>query len=184
MRRPLGLLLLPLSLLLALTLTACGDDDRRGRDGGDGGETTIDFTSLENVQWREDLGCGLGFGTVDSGGYFRLTVHHTGDRAGSLPRSVELPDPEWEAEVVSGKHLAANWCNDVILEPEAEVAKTWQLVEGTLTFDGPIPPLSSPSKPLEARATLTGIVVEDADGERTAMADVSLHNGQWGFFAG
>lgn len=177
MRRPLGLTVLALVLLTGLTLTACGDDD-------DGGETTTSFTSLENVEWREDLGCGFGFGTVDGAEHFRLTVHRTGDRAGALPRAVQLPDPAWDAEVVAGKHLAANWCNDLVTEPEAEVAKTWQVVEGTLTFEGDIPPLDTPSSPLDVRAKLTGIVVEDADGERTAMADVVLHNGVWGFFAG
>lgn len=180
MHRSPGLLAAPLALLLALALTACGDD----RSEGGNGRTTISFTSLENVQWREDLGCGFGFGTVDSGGYFRLTVHHTGERAGALPRSVALPDPGWEAEVVSGEHLAANWCNDVLLDPQAEVAKTWQVVEGTLTFEGDVSRLASSGGPREVRATLTGIVVEDADGERTALADVSLRNEQWGFFAG
>lgn len=177
MRRPLGLLTLPCSLVLALA--GCGDDEGNG-----GGQTTTSFTSLENVQWREDLGCGFGFGTVDGPEHFRLTVHHRGDGTGTPPRSVELPDPAWEAEVATGTHLAANWCSDLIMDPRAEVARTWQLVEGTLTFEGDLPPLTSPGGPREVRATLTGIVAEDADGERTAMADVSLHNGQWGFFAG
>jgi hypothetical protein len=185
MHRPLGQPATPLALLLAvvlaLTLGACSDTDDGG--GGDGA-TTISFTSLDNVSWREDLGCGFGFGTVDTSEHFRLTVHHTGERTGRLPRSVELPDPAWEGEVVTGTNLAANWCSDVLLDPRAKVAKTWEVVEGTLTFDGDVPPLASAGRPLDVRARLTGVVAEDADGERTAMADVSLHNGLWGFFAG
>ena len=38
-----------------------------------------------------------------------------------------------------GTHLAANWCNDVIVDPQAEIDETWEIVEGTLEFVGDDP---------------------------------------------
>lgn len=163
--------------LAVAALTACGDEES-------GGRTTISETRWENVVLDQDLGCGYGFAATDRTEHFRLTLHHTGDRDRSLPRAVELPDPAWEAGLQNGQHLAANWCNDVVMDPQAEVAATWRIVAGTLTFEGEVPALRTPGRPVQVRATLAGAVGEDDDGERVELGDVTLHNSQWGFFAG
>lgn len=173
MRRLIG----PVALALLLPLAACGEEDGVG--------TTIDFTRLEDIELTRHLGCGHGFAVTDRLEHHRLDVFHRGDRSGPLPRTVRLPDPEWEAELLVGDDLAANWCNDVILEPEAEVRATWRVVAATLTFVGGVPPLDQTSgTPLEARAELAGVVVEHVDGERVELGDVPLHNEMWGFYAG
>lgn len=165
---------------LTTALAGCGDTDP---DTGPGG-TTVDFTSLDNVRWAEDLGCGFGFGRVDTGEAFWITVRTSGNRSAPLARSVTLPAPEWDAEVVAGHQLVANWCQDVILDPQAEVTATWEIVAGTLTFVGDIPELTTDGRPGRARAELSDLVIVDSDGTRTELDDIALTNDQWGFFAG
>ena len=158
-------------------LTSCGEDDSRGR-------TTISETRWENVVLGQDLGCGYGFAATDRTEHFLLTVHVSADRGSTLPRTVELPDPAWDAELQTGEHLAANWCNDVLLDPQAEVARTWRLVAGTLTFEGELPVVRPANASSDVRDMLVGAVGEDEDGERVELGDVTLRNDRWGFFAG
>lgn len=177
--------LLPLAALslLAAVLGACGSDDEPERRGVDSGSPA---SGLASVDLTTDLGCGFGFARVDDAGTTMLTVYHSAD-AGRITRTVSLPDAGWEAQVNVGRHLDANWCNDVIDEPVAEVDETWEVVEGTLTFDGRIPPSTWDAQgggdgPVVAE--LTGVVVEAPDGERVELGDIALTNSSWGFLAG
>jgi hypothetical protein len=174
--------LLPVASLsvLVVALGACGSDD--GDDGDDRG-TDSGSSGLASVELTEDLGCGYGFAVSDEAEEARLTVHRNAD-PGKIERTVSLPDPHWDAEVLVGTHLAANWCNDVIEEPQAEVDETWEIVEGTLEFVGELPPVDGTSADQPVRAELTGVVLEGPDGERVELDDLSLRNGAWGFFAG
>ncbi len=168
-----------LSLLLA-ALAACGGDDDGGVGAVDPGPSE---SGLAAVELTDDLGCGYGFAVVDKDETTLLGVYGVGD-ARKLGRTVSLPDPAWEAEVRVGTHLAANWCNDVIMEPQAETDETWEIVEGTLEFVGEIPPVDGASAEQPVRAELTGVVVESPDGEQVELGDLSLTNSSWGFFAG
>ncbi len=173
-----------LSVLVAL-LGACGDEDDgngRGLDPGSPG------SGLATVELTEHLGCGFGFAISDEAQETLLSIRHTGDDA-PVGRTVTLPDPVWSAEVRVGTDLAANWCTDVIEEPEAEVAETWEVIEGTLRFEGELPPFEwsesvAEEAPEVVRAELTGVVVEGPDGERVELGDLPLSNRAWGFLAG
>ena len=93
---------------------------------------------------------------------------YRGTDAGKVTRTVSLPDSAWEAEVRVGTHLAANWCNDVIMDPQAETDETWEIVEGTLEFVGEV--RRSTARPRTSRrAELTGVVVEEP-GRRAGRA--------------
>jgi hypothetical protein len=171
--------LVPLSLLVA-ALGACGsdDDDGRGTDTG-----TRSGSGLAAVQLTDDLGCGYGFSVTDEDQETLLSVHRSAD-AGRVTRSVSLPDSGWDAEVRVGTNLAANWCSDLIMQPDAMVTETWEVVEGTLEFVGEVPPVNGSAADQPVRAQLTGVVVESAGGERVELGDLSLVNESWGFFAG
>jgi hypothetical protein len=173
--------LLPLIPLTALVvaLGACGDndDDKRGVDG------QPDESGLASVELTNDLGCGYGFARADDAGETLLSIHH---RAGAdrPARTVTLPSPDWDAEVTVGTHLDANWCSDVIDDPQAEVDQTWAIVEGTLQFEDQVPPVDGTPADQPVAAELTGVVVESPDGEQVELGAISLRNESWGFFAG
>ncbi|WP_322938022.1 hypothetical protein [Nocardioides bizhenqiangii] len=171
-------LLLPLASLsvLVAALGACGADD------GDGG-TDAGSDGLASVELTEDLGCGYGFAVSDKAERALLSVHHNAE-PGAIERTVSLPDPAWDAQVLVGTHLAANWCNDLIEEPQAEVDETWEIVEGTLEFVGEVPATGDSPADQPVRAELSGVVAQSPDGERVELGDLSLTNGAWGFFAG
>lgn len=169
--------------LLAATLGACGSEDDVPRRGTDAGTTAA---GPESASLTRDLACGFGFAKVDDGGEVLLAIHHTGT-SGRATRTIELPALAWEAEVRVGRHLDANWCTDVIQEPQADVDETWEIVEGTLELQGPLPPLDW-SDDLDfdtpVVAELTGVVLEGPDGEQVAFADQNLTNTAWGLLAG
>lgn len=177
--------LLPLASLsvLVVLLGACGDDDDGG---GRGLDPASPGSGLAAVDFTEDLPCGYGFAAADEADEALLSIHHSGGDAAEVDRTVTLPDPAWDAEVRVGSHLSANWCADVIDDPQAEVEETWTIVEGTLRFEGDLSPLEFSEQGAVDRvhAELTGVVVEGPDGERVELGDISLSNRAWGFFAG
>lgn len=166
--------------LLVVALGACGTDDDRGERGVDKGGTTSGPAAADLT---EDWGCGYGFAVSDDAQETLLRIFHDAD-ASRVARTVTLPDPAWDAEVLLGSDLAANWCSDVVEEPQAEVDETWRIVEGTLTFAGKVPPIDGSPADQPVRAELTGVVVEGPDGERIELGDLSLANHSWGYFAG
>jgi len=176
--KPRLLPLVSVSLLVA-ALGACGtdDDDKEGPDNG------ASSSGVADVELTEDWGCGYGFSVSDKAQETMLQIDHVGD-ADQVAGTVTFPDPAWEGAVLVGTDLAANWCSDVIDEPQAEVDETWTIVEGTLTFAGEVPPSDGTSADQPVRAELTDVVVEGADGERVELGDLSLSNDSWGFFAG
>ncbi len=178
--RLLSLASLAALFVLVAALGACGNDEV----GGDRGVVTGPSESgLAAVELTEDLSCGYGFSIADDAQETLLSVQRN-TYAGKVGRTVSLPDPAWDAEVRVGTHLAANWCNDVIMDPQAEVDETWEIVEGTLEFVGKVPHIDGTATDQPVRAELTGVVVESPDGEQVELGDLSLTNGSWGFFAG
>ena len=177
--------LLPLASLsvLVVALGACGTDDEGGKHGVDTGSPD---SGLASVDLTADWGCGYGFAVSDQAQQALLSVYHGGDES-KIDQTVTFPDPSWEAQVRVGTNLAANWCDDVIVDPQAEVDETWKIVEGTLRFEGDPPPVTyEQGKQVDqpVRAQLTGVVVESPNGEQVELGDIALVNESWGFFAG
>ncbi len=172
-----------LPLLLLAVLAACGSEDSDGsRDPGSGDPSPAE--GLADVELTRDLGCGYGFSRTNEEETALLSIHHSHDASRGPQRSTTLPDPDWTAEVLVGTHLAANWCIDVIEEPQAEVDETWTIVEGTLTFAKQPPKVDGSETEQPVVAELSGVVVENEDGDRVEFGDFSLINSSWGFFAG
>lgn len=57
--------------------------------------------------------CGIGFAVSTEDQHVALVIH-LGDTSDAVEVPVSLPDDRWVAEVVIGKHLMAQWCDDVV----------------------------------------------------------------------
>jgi hypothetical protein len=133
----------------------------------------------------EEYGCGYGFWLGSPDG--RLAVRFAADNelaaGGELPREVSLPDAAWDATVLIGEDLYANWCDDVLEpgEPEPVVAETWPITAGTIRVETPAAPAGCPS---EARATVADLEATRPDGTVVELGTRQLANDTWGCFAG
>jgi hypothetical protein len=133
----------------------------------------------------DDYGCGYGFwlGSPDGRAALRFAADHEEAVSGGLPQEASLPHEAWDATVLIGEDLYANWCDDVLEagEPEPVVAEEWLITAGTLTFD--VRPETADC-PVEARATATSIEATRPDGTTVELGRRQLTNETWGCFAG
>lgn len=147
--------------------------------------TVTPEVEIPDLEAMEEYGCGFGFwlGSADGQVAVRLAAANELAVDGDLPREVTLPDAVWEASVLIGEDLYANWCDDVIEagEPEPVVAEQWPVTAGTITLHDPVPAADCPS---EARATVTGLEATRADGTTLELGQRELTNDTWGCFAG
>ncbi len=155
--------------LIALLLAACGT-------------TTSGVGDINDLATlTETYGCGTGFWIGNPDETTALRIAYQGD--GPPPASVVLPDPAWTAEMVDGRDLYANWCDDVIEpgEPEPQRARVLPVVSGELEIIGE-PPAPFQGGSLSVRAS--NLVLDIGGGETHALGDVEIVNPSWGFFAG
>ena len=148
---------------------------------GDGPATT-EPPITDRVELTEDFGCGYGFHASNPEQTVSVRVDFLGSPT-TFPPVIDLPDPGWEAVVVVGSELYANWCNDVIdpSQPQQRVDETWPIVAGTLEFVGE-PPVPGEGASITAR--LLGLVAERPDRSRVKLRDLEVTNESWGMFAG
>lgn len=131
-------------------------------------------------EFTEEWGCGFGFYISDAEQTRTVRVTFIGD---GDPTDVDLPHPDWEARLVEGTNLYANWCNDFIDETQPQPIIHWEhpIVEGSLSIMGEPPePFSGGELTLGA----TNLVVELPSGARAALGDVEITNPNYGFLAG
>ena len=155
-------------VILALLLAACGTTSGVGE--------IADIDSLTDT-----YGCGTGFWVGNPAQTTALRIGYFGQ--GAPPEQVSLPDPAWTAELVDGRDLYSNWCDDVIEpgEPEPQQVRVLPVVSGMLEIIGE-PPKPFDGGPLRVRAT--GLTVDIGDGETHLLGDIEIENPSWGFFAG
>lgn len=136
---------------------------------------------VANVSLTESWGCGFGF-TVTSEDQ-RVAVQVYPDEMQPTPGPVTLPDDDWTAEVLVGKHLAVNHCDDVIegWEPEQVIAAQWPLTSGTLSFD--LPAETECGLVGTVTATLKNASFETESGEQQ-LRSLTFVNDSFGCFAG
>lgn len=129
----------------------------------------------------EEWGCGTGFYASDPGQTVTLRLSYSGE--GDPPAAVELPDPNWQAVLVEGTDLYANWCDDVVEADEPTPVEHWELpvVSGSLVIVGDPPePFTGGELSVEA----ADLVVELPDGSEAPLGSIDITNPMWGFFAG
>jgi hypothetical protein len=154
--------------ILAILLAACGTTSGVG-----------DIADIATL--TETYGCGTGFWVGNPDQTTALRIGYSGE--GPPPALVSLPNPAWQAELVDGRDLYANWCDDVIEpdEPEPQRVRVLPIVSGNLEIIGEAPePFNG--GPLSLRAT--DLVIDVGDGETHTLGDIEIDNPSWGFFAG
>jgi hypothetical protein len=166
------LLLLPL-----LVLVACSDDGDTAAPATTATTPTTSTTVGGDVDLvlTEDYACGYGVAVGSEDQTVGLFVHSV-DHDPTTPGG-EIGGGEWEGELRTGTDLFANWCTDVIFEPEAEVDETVALASGTIELDTP-PEVDSCNHRVDAR--LRDLVLED--GRDLANLDVAAIG--WGCVPG
>jgi hypothetical protein len=131
--------------------------------------------------------CGLGFylGSDDDTRGLRLefVAGYDDDRAFPPTGVIELPSPDWTGELVLGRDLYSNWCDDVMEpgEPEPEIVRSLPITGGQITWvDAPAAPFDGGSARIDARQ----LEITTASGDVIELGDVEITNPSFGFFAG
>lgn len=155
-------------VILGLLLAACGTTSGVG-----------DIADLDSL--TETYGCGTGFWVGNPEQTTALRLGYQGD--GPPPPEVSLPDPAWRAELIDGRDLYANWCDDVMEpdEPTPQHVRVLPIISGTLEIVG------EPPQPFEGGSLsviATDLVIDVGDGETHELGDIEIENPSWGFFAG
>lgn len=165
--------------LIVTVLSGCAGALEQGPVGAN--RAVLELTG----QTLEDHGCGHGFTTGTADGTVRLSLW-AGDGTAApseppMPGTVDLSGGDWTGELVMGRDLFAQWCDDAVEPGEPEVVEEarWPVVSGTLVWeatgtgqcDGP------------ATARLTDAAVQVDDGT-LPLPDLELHNDFFGCFAG
>jgi hypothetical protein len=151
---------------------------------GCGGGATPEPDQLDLAK-MDEYGCGFGFwlGDPDEEVAVRFAAADEIVVEGYLPPETTLPDDAWDATLLIGEDLYANWCDDVLEpgEPEPSVAEEWPITAGTITLRGSVPADVCPHR---ARATVTGLEATRPDGTTVELGERELANDAWGCFAG
>lgn len=154
--------------LVLMALAGCADRE------GPSAPLAVDLADLTTP-----YPCGYGFQAGNDAGTVGIFLQPESPGLPPGEETVDLGDSDaWTGEVRVGRDLFANWCNDVIAEPEATVDETWALVDGVVALtdlDGSTG---------TATMTATDLVAEAPDGTRHTLGDLVLTNTAWGMFAG
>ncbi len=147
-----------------------------------GGLTESDLVGLARTSvLTRSWGCGFGF-EVSSADQ-RVSVRLYPNRMTPSPPPATLPDENWTAEVLVGKHLNSNHCDDAVegWEPEPNIVAKWPLTSGQLEFDLPEEVECGLVPPVMAR--LEGAAFQ-AGAEEVMLGELAIVNESFGCFAG
>lgn len=138
---------------------------------------------LEQAKFIEHWNCGRGWAVSTSDQRIGLVVFEATAEAGLAADRLELPDPGWRAEVLIGKNLFSENCNDAIEDWVAlpSVTTRWPLIAGTVTVADPVPDPND--DPARVRAVLEDGQIETELG-RVSLPSIDLDNRSFNFFAG
>lgn len=172
------LLTLTAPALLALAVTACGDD------GGDDGITISSVPTLGGAELTRSGGCGEAYlWAADEDGAVAVTVGvDVRPLSPDAPTEVaiDLSDPEVDATLLRGEDLPRNFCTD-LPDGDSEPTGRSPLVAGTGTLvvePGTVDEV--PCATGTGRLELTGVVAEDG----TDVGSVTLTTDAIGCYSG
>jgi hypothetical protein len=149
--------------------------------------TALTDTEIEELvlsaEFTFSWACGRGWAISTPDERVGLFVYQQSTEQLKAQTTVDLPNHDWVAEIIVGKHLFVDHCDDVAepWEPSPVVGKRWPLTAGSLVIldDFPVDP-----EPGSVRATLTGGLLETPDGRRIELPPIELSNRSFNFFAG
>jgi hypothetical protein len=157
-------------VLLVVLLAACSDD------GGETAVTTTEppgpTTSVVPPELSEHYACGYGVavGSPDqTAGLFVYGIE------ADPPTETDLASDAWYADYRTGTNLFANWCTDLITDPQAEFDEGIQVTGGTIELVD-VPEACGPPATVE----LHDVVL--ADGRE--LGNFTVEATGWACFAG
>ena len=145
--------------------------------------TSLDFVDLiSNAEFTEAWPCGRGWATSTTDQRVGIVIYQIDDTQPVPGASLVLPDPGWTSEILVGKYLFTNHCNDAIEEwmPTQIVAGRFAL-NGTISIHDAVPANADP--PGSVSATLSQGAV-DVDGNVVSLPTLTLQNVSYNAFAG
>lgn len=153
---------------MALILAACGTT----------ASGVGDIADLDTL--TESYGCGTGFWVGNSDETTALWFSYNGT---TPPQTTSLPDEDWSVQLIDGRDLFANWCDDVIEEgePVPVEIRTLPVISGDLEIIGDAP-VQFESAPLTLSAK--NLILDIGSGETHDLGDIEIENPSFGFFAG
>jgi hypothetical protein len=137
---------------------------------------------VTGAAFTESWPCGYGFATSTADQHVGLVIRPTADPP--TEGEVVLPDAAWRAEIIVGKHLFAQNCDDVLewWEPDYVAVERWPLVSGRFAVDATSDTTQGCTANLVS-TVLTDAVVEGPEGQ-IGLPPIELGNTAWGCFAG
>jgi hypothetical protein len=137
---------------------------------------------LTAADFTESWPCGYGFAASTADQRVGLVMY--ADSEPPATGTVSLPDTAWRADLLVGKDLFAQSCDDVIefWEPATIITATWPLAAGT--FELALPDTAVPGCGAnDVTTTLVGAMVDTPLGP-ISLPELDLANTAWGCFAG
>lgn len=138
---------------------------------------------LRAADFTESWPCGFQFAISTADQRFGLVLSRRD--GGSAAETVTLPSTDWAAEVIVGKHLFVQHCDDAVEQWEASpvvLPDPWPLTSGTFE-----PPVTDDEigacVPNPVSTRLTGAIVATPAGA-VELPPITMHNEAWGCFAG
>ncbi len=138
---------------------------------------------IADAEFTESWPCGFGFAASTLDQRVGLVIYSDTPNGPTETGTITLPDERWSAQVIVGKHLFAQSCDDVVefWEPETTIAATWPIVAGSFELDSAASPAGCGGS--SVTTTLTAAVVDTPSGQ-FALPTLELTNAAWGCFAG
>lgn len=171
-----------LAVLLLAGLFGCGSGTTGISTTGTGPAPDPSIPPLES--FTTEWSCGEGFWVSNAQQTAALHIAFRGE--GRPAREVRLPDPDWNADVVQGTNLHANWCDDVMEpgEPVSEEHSRLPVVAGELLLVGGIPQDTGGGGGQSATVEASDLEVELPDGTREQLGSITITNSHWGLIPG
>ncbi len=170
MRRPLLVL-----AVLVLVGGACSDDGDEARLTETTVTTTVTTTSSPGVELVDSYACGHGVAIGSADQTVGLFAYADGELSEPLP--TDLSSRPWVAELRRGQDLFANWCTDLVSDPQAEIDERLAVVSGTIEVGAD---LDADFCSERVTAELHDVVVEG----RIELGDLTIDASGWGCFPG
>ncbi len=133
--------------------------------------------------FTEHWPCGRGWAVSAADQRVAIVIYQNSDEPSGTTEVIELPDVGWNAEVLIGKQLFSEHCNDAI-EPwvaSPTVSARWPLTSGTVILLDALPDSGAPPAPV--RAILDEAVV-DTGTTSIELPSIDLNNTAFNLFAG
>lgn len=146
------------------------------------GPPEVEVPEVDSLTTEWD--CGRGFWVSNPDQTAALHIRYQGDEVGE--QRVTLPHGDWEAEVVLGTDLHANWCDDVLEpdEPTPVRQENLPVVAGDLRVIGAVPEDFGGGGGVSLTVEATDLVVELPDGTETRFGSLTITNAHWGLIPG